>query len=142
MVDSRTVCAAEGGYARAEAGKNAVDLADGGEHAALLQDALLRGRERGRLLRGAGVEALGLAARELDDLQVLLPELEEGLTDIEGFSHLFVIWVFDRSDRVELIGIAKNEVRQDQQEMREDRKELREDRRETREDVRDRAMHR
>jgi len=33
-----------------------------------------------------------------------LPELEEGLTDIEGFSHLFVIWVFDRSDRVELIG--------------------------------------
>jgi tRNA-Thr(GGU) m(6)t(6)A37 methyltransferase TsaA len=34
----------------------------------------------------------------------LLPELEEGLTDIEGFSHLFVIWVFDRSDRVELLG--------------------------------------
>ncbi|HXH11922.1 MAG TPA: tRNA (N6-threonylcarbamoyladenosine(37)-N6)-methyltransferase TrmO [Alphaproteobacteria bacterium] len=26
----------------------------------------------------------------------ILPELEEGLTDIEGFSHLFVIWVFDR----------------------------------------------
>ena len=33
-----------------------------------------------------------------------LRELEEGLTDIDGFSHLFVIWVFDRSDRVELIG--------------------------------------
>jgi tRNA (adenine37-N6)-methyltransferase len=26
----------------------------------------------------------------------ILPEVEEGLTDIEGFSHLLVIWVFDR----------------------------------------------
>lgn len=26
----------------------------------------------------------------------LRPELREGLTDIEGFSHLYVIWVFDR----------------------------------------------
>jgi tRNA (adenine37-N6)-methyltransferase len=26
------------------------------------------------------------------------PELEDGLIDIEGFSHLYVIWVFDRSD--------------------------------------------
>jgi hypothetical protein len=43
---------------------------------------------------------------------------------------------------VELIGIARNEVRQDRQEAREDRKELREDRRETREDVRDRALRR
>jgi tRNA (adenine37-N6)-methyltransferase len=25
------------------------------------------------------------------------PELETGLTDIEGFSHLYVIWVFDRA---------------------------------------------
>ena len=33
----------------------------------------------------------------------ILPELEEGLLDIEGFSHLFVIWVFDRSDDYELI---------------------------------------
>lgn len=32
------------------------------------------------------------------------PEFETGLTDIEGFSHLFVLWVFDRSERVELIG--------------------------------------
>jgi tRNA-Thr(GGU) m(6)t(6)A37 methyltransferase TsaA len=34
----------------------------------------------------------------------ILPELEEGLTDIEGFSHLFVIWVFDRSDGFALLG--------------------------------------
>jgi tRNA-Thr(GGU) m(6)t(6)A37 methyltransferase TsaA len=30
------------------------------------------------------------------------PELEEGLADIEGFSHLFVIWCFHRVDRAEL----------------------------------------
>jgi tRNA-Thr(GGU) m(6)t(6)A37 methyltransferase TsaA len=32
------------------------------------------------------------------------PELELGLTDIEGFSHLFVIWAFDRAEGVDLIG--------------------------------------
>lgn len=31
-------------------------------------------------------------------------ELEEGLTDIDGFSHLFVIWVFDRSEGFALVG--------------------------------------
>jgi len=30
------------------------------------------------------------------------PELEEGLRDIEGFSHLFVIWQFDRSTDFDL----------------------------------------
>lgn len=34
----------------------------------------------------------------------VLPEYAEGLLDIEGFSHLFVIWVFDRSEGMELIG--------------------------------------
>jgi len=34
----------------------------------------------------------------------ILPEFEAGLTDIEGFSHLFVIWAFDRSHGFELIG--------------------------------------
>ena len=34
----------------------------------------------------------------------ILPEYEEGLADIEGFSHLFVIWAFHESDRTELIG--------------------------------------
>jgi tRNA-Thr(GGU) m(6)t(6)A37 methyltransferase TsaA len=28
----------------------------------------------------------------------ILPELEPGLRHIEGFSHLFVLWVFDRAD--------------------------------------------
>ena len=34
----------------------------------------------------------------------ILPEFELGLTDIEGFSHLFVIWEFDRSQDFDLIG--------------------------------------
>jgi len=34
----------------------------------------------------------------------LRPELAEGLKDIEGFSHLFVVWVFDRSEGWELVG--------------------------------------
>ncbi len=33
----------------------------------------------------------------------LLPELEPGLTDIEGFSHLFVLWVFHRHEGYELL---------------------------------------
>src|ERR1700739_4059701 len=32
------------------------------------------------------------------------PEFEAGLTDIEGFSHIFVIWVFNRSEGFELLG--------------------------------------
>jgi len=32
------------------------------------------------------------------------PEFEAGLMDIEGFSHLFVIWLFDRADGYELKG--------------------------------------
>ncbi|MBV8050009.1 MAG: tRNA (N6-threonylcarbamoyladenosine(37)-N6)-methyltransferase TrmO [Acidobacteriaceae bacterium] len=32
------------------------------------------------------------------------PEFEAGLKDIEGFSHLFVIWLFHRSEGFELVG--------------------------------------
>lgn len=35
----------------------------------------------------------------------ILPEFEAGLQDIEGFSHLIVVWVFDRSDGFELCGM-------------------------------------
>lgn len=34
----------------------------------------------------------------------ILPEFEPGLKDIEGFSHLYVLWVFDRSKGFELVG--------------------------------------
>ena len=33
----------------------------------------------------------------------VLPEFAPGLQDIEGFSHLIVLWAFDRSDGFELV---------------------------------------
>ncbi|HEX5854635.1 MAG TPA: tRNA (N6-threonylcarbamoyladenosine(37)-N6)-methyltransferase TrmO [Thermoanaerobaculia bacterium] len=44
------------------------------------------------------------AKHDAEGVLEILPELEPGLTDIEGFSHLYVIWVFDRADSVELTG--------------------------------------
>src|SRR5438445_7269341 len=39
----------------------------------------------------------GLSAKhEADGVLKILPEFEPGLTDIEGFSHLIVLWEFDR----------------------------------------------
>ena len=38
-------------------------------------------------------------------------EFAEGLLDIEGFSHLFVIWVFDRSESYELTGVPPTDDR-------------------------------
>jgi tRNA (adenine37-N6)-methyltransferase len=47
----------------------------------------------------------GLGAKhDTEGVLEIDPALEQGLTDIEGFSHLFVIWHFDRSERVELLG--------------------------------------
>ena len=33
----------------------------------------------------------------------ILPDFEAGLRDIEGFSHLYVLWVFDRADGFDLV---------------------------------------
>lgn len=38
------------------------------------------------------------AKHEAEGVLDVLPEFERGLQDIEGFSHLFVIWVFDRAE--------------------------------------------
>jgi len=47
----------------------------------------------------------GLGARhDAEGTLDILPEFESGLTDIEGFSHLFVLWAFDRSQGFDLIG--------------------------------------
>jgi tRNA-Thr(GGU) m(6)t(6)A37 methyltransferase TsaA len=46
----------------------------------------------------------GLGAKhEAEGVLEILQELNDGLTDIEGFSHLFVIWAFDRSEGYELV---------------------------------------
>lgn len=35
----------------------------------------------------------------------VLPEFDAGLTDIEGFSHLYVLWVFDRVNGYDLLSM-------------------------------------
>lgn len=46
----------------------------------------------------------GLGAKHEDEgVLEILPEFAAGLQDIEGFSHLFVLWVFDRSTDFDLI---------------------------------------
>lgn len=48
----------------------------------------------------------GLCAKhDADGVLKILPEFEPGLADIEGFSHIFVLWEFDRSDGFDLFGI-------------------------------------
>ena len=49
---------------------------------------------------------------EADGTLEILPELAAGLTDIEGFSHLFVLWVFHRSEGFELLGAPPGETAQ------------------------------
>ena len=44
------------------------------------------------------------AKHEAEGRLEIRAEFESGLTDIDGFSHLFVIWVFDRSDGFDLVG--------------------------------------
>ncbi|HKP81030.1 MAG TPA: tRNA (N6-threonylcarbamoyladenosine(37)-N6)-methyltransferase TrmO [Pyrinomonadaceae bacterium] len=51
------------------------------------------------------------AKHEAEGTIEILPEYELGLTDIEGFSHLYVIWMFDRSDRCELLGTPPTDTR-------------------------------
>jgi tRNA-Thr(GGU) m(6)t(6)A37 methyltransferase TsaA len=46
----------------------------------------------------------GLGAKhEAEGALNILPAFEIGLTDIEGYSHLIVLWAFDRSDGFDLM---------------------------------------
>jgi tRNA (adenine37-N6)-methyltransferase len=54
----------------------------------------------------------GLGAKhDADGVLEILEEFELGLTDIEGFSHLIVIWAFDRSESYELLGTPPSDQR-------------------------------
>jgi tRNA (adenine37-N6)-methyltransferase len=53
--------------------------------------------ETSQIPKGPGAE------HRADGVLEILPEYEQGLMDIEGFSHLFVLWVFDRADGSSLI---------------------------------------
>jgi len=45
------------------------------------------------------------AKHDAEGVLEILPQFEAGLTDIEGFSHLFVLWFFDRSEGFDLLGV-------------------------------------
>lgn len=53
--------------------------------------------DREQVPTGAG------ARHEAEGVLEVLPELEAGLTDLEGFSHLYVIWAFDRAEGFDLL---------------------------------------
>ena len=47
----------------------------------------------------------GLGARHDEEGRFeIFPEFASGLADIEGFSHLYVLWIFDRAGDYELLG--------------------------------------
>lgn len=54
-------------------------------------------KEPGQVPKGLG------AKHGAEGVLKILPEFEPGLADIEGFSHLIVIWEFDRSDGFDLV---------------------------------------
>ena len=62
-------------------------------------------KEPGEIPKGLG------ARHEAEGVLKIRPEFEPGLTDIEGFSHLFVIWAFDRSQGFELLGTPPSDNR-------------------------------
>ena len=53
-------------------------------------------QDRAQVPKGPGAEHRAEGTLELR------PELEPGLADIDGFSHLFVLWVFDRAEGYDL----------------------------------------
>lgn len=51
------------------------------------------------------------AKHDAEGVIELRPEFEPGLLDIEGFSHLYVLWVFDRSTDYALVGVPPVDTR-------------------------------
>jgi tRNA-Thr(GGU) m(6)t(6)A37 methyltransferase TsaA len=51
------------------------------------------------------------AKHEAEGVLEIASEFEQGLTDIEGFSHLFVVWVFDKAEGFELLGTPPTDDR-------------------------------
>ena len=62
-------------------------------------------KESSAIPRGLG------AKHDAEGILKIQPEFELGLADIEGFSHLFVIWVFDRSAGFDLAACPPSDHR-------------------------------
>jgi tRNA-Thr(GGU) m(6)t(6)A37 methyltransferase TsaA len=43
------------------------------------------------------------ARHDAEGVLEIAPAFEQGLTDIEGFSHLYVLWLFDRAEGYDLL---------------------------------------
>lgn len=52
------------------------------------------------------------AHHDAEGVLELLPEYEQGLIDIDGFSHLFVLWLFDRVNGFDLLAAPPTDTRQ------------------------------
>jgi len=51
------------------------------------------------------------ARHEAEGVLEILPEFEDGLKDIEGFSHLFIVWVFNKAEGYALLGTPPTDDR-------------------------------
>src|SRR5687767_3392375 len=51
------------------------------------------------------------AQHDAEGVLEILPEFEQGLLDIEGFSHLFVIWVFHQAEGCSLLATPPTDNR-------------------------------
>jgi tRNA-Thr(GGU) m(6)t(6)A37 methyltransferase TsaA len=61
--------------------------------------------ETAQVPKGSGAE------HHAEGVLEVLPPFEPGLTDIDGFSHLYVLWVFDRASGCELLGTPPTDTR-------------------------------
>ena len=48
------------------------------------------------------------ARHDAEGVLEIRPEFEAGLTDIEGYSHLYVLWIFDRAEGFSLMSQPPN----------------------------------
>jgi tRNA (adenine37-N6)-methyltransferase len=62
-------------------------------------------KESSEIPKGLGVK------HDAEGVLRLLPEFEPGLLDVEGFSHLFVIWAFDRTTGFDLTACPPSDNR-------------------------------
>jgi tRNA (adenine37-N6)-methyltransferase len=62
-------------------------------------------RDTAQIPKGCG------AKHEAEGTIEIALEFEPGLLDIEGFSHLYVLWVFDRSTEYALVGTPPSDDR-------------------------------
>ena len=62
-------------------------------------------KESSEIPKGLGVK------HDAEGVLKVLPEFEPGLLDVDGFSHLFVIWAFDRTTGVDLTACPPSDNR-------------------------------